>query len=232
MPNTLNKELGWSLIDYNQEDFPLGKIIEDNLLDFLLTEHNTKLYSLEDIHLNQTVMLNLESIRQKMFSIFREDEFQSCYKNFGKYLIDTYADKNALIQKTPTARIQPPRFMTTSFHSDAWYGHSKSTNSFWVPITNVSPNNTLNMAPSREISDLTMNKLTFGNYSLHEINEICMKITEPTQAKKGQVLSFGPDMIHGAKMNTSEFSYSRESYKGILLFIRMSNAKAIISGFG
>jgi len=109
-----------------------------------------------------------------------------------------------LIQKTPTARIQPPGFLTTSFHSDAWYGHSKSTNSFWVPITELSSNNTLNIAPSRELSKNTMNKLIKGNYSLSEINDICIKSTEPSIVKKGQILTFAPDMIHGAKMNTSD----------------------------
>ena len=121
-------------------------------------------------------------------------------------MIDKYAKKDALIQIIPTARIQPPHFMTTSFHSDAWYGHSKSTNSFWVPLTNVSADNTLNMAPSREVSSITMEKLLSGNYSLQEINNICMNVTEPSNTKKGQILSFSPDMIHGAKMNTSNLT--------------------------
>ena len=204
MATKLNKEIGWTLINYDRNEFPFDKIIESSLLEFVHQEHNTKLDRLENLHLNKNVIENLESIRQKMFQIFREDEFQKCYKSFGKYLIDIYSDKEALIQKTPTARIQPPRFMTTSFHSDGWYGHSQSTNSFWLPLTELSENNTLNISPSRDDSDITMEKLLKGNYSLKEINDICMNVTIPTEAKKGQILSFGPDMIHGAKMNTSD----------------------------
>lgn len=206
MESKLDNIVGWTIISYDQNEFPFDKIIKKNILEFLNFEHGSHVERLEDLHLDKLVMQNLEIVRQKMFSIFREEEFQDCYKLFAKFLMDTYADESALIQITPTARIQPPRFMTTSFHSDAWYGHSKSTNSFWVPITDVAPNNTLNMAPSREISEITMNKLVKGNYSLDEINDICINCTEPSIAKKGQILSFGPDMIHGAKMNTSDFT--------------------------
>lgn len=206
MKNKLNSKVGWTIISYDLNEFPFDKIIEKKILEFLRSEHGSNLVRLEDLHLDQSVIQNLEIVRQKMFSIFREEEFQNYYKSFAKFLIDTYADKSALIQKTPTARIQPPGFMTTSFHSDAWYGHSKSTNSFWMPLTNLTSDNTLNMAPSRELSNITMNKLTQGNYSLKEINDICITATEPTKAKKGEILSFGPDMIHGAKMNTSNLT--------------------------
>jgi len=204
MRNKLNEVSGWTVIGYDQNEFPFDRIIEEGLLNFLAEKHGTSLNKMEDLHLSEEVMHDLESARQEMFRIFRGDEFQTCYKRFAKFLIDTYADQHALVQKTPTARIQPPHFMTTSFHSDAWYGHSQRTNSFWLPVTEVDQNNTLNIAPSRETSSATMMELINGNHSLQEINEICMSITEPTQAKKGQVLTFAPDMIHGAKMNTSE----------------------------
>ena len=206
MESKLDNIVGWTIISYDQNEFPFDKIIKKNILEFLNFEHGSHVERLEDLHLDKLVMQNLEIVRQKMFSIFREEEFQDCYKLFAKFLMDTYADESALIQITPTARIQPPRFMTTSFHSDAWYGHSKSTNSFWMPLTKVNADNTLNMAPSRELSNITMNKLIQGNYSLKEINDICIAITEPSKAKKGQILSFGPDMIHGAKMNTSDLT--------------------------
>ena len=200
----LNTETGWTLIDYDQDEFNFEAIVKKGLLKFIADNHGVVHDRLEDLHRSETVVENLESVRQEMFSIVRGDEFQACYKRYAKFLIDTYKDEHALIQKTPTVRIQPPRFMTTSFHSDSWYGHSQSTNSFWVPLTQVASNNTLNMAPSREISDETMKVLVNGNYSLAEINEMCIRVTTPTTAAKGQVLSFGPDMIHGAKMNTSE----------------------------
>lgn len=204
MKSKLNNKVGWTIISYDQNEFPFDKIIEKKILEFLNREHGSRIDRLEDLHLDKLVIQNLEIIRQKMFSIFREEEFQNCYKLFGKFLMDTCLNKSALIQKTPTARIQPPCFTTTSFHSDAWYGHSRSTNSFWVPITNLTSNNTLNMAPSRESSEITMNKLLKGNYSLNEINDICANTTYPSIVKKGQILSFSPDMIHGAKMNTSD----------------------------
>lgn len=206
MGNIFNDEFGWTIIDYDPKDFPFENIIKKGVMYFLEQEKGDKIDSLEDIHNYQAVLENLESVRQKMFSIFREEEFQLCYKNFAKFLIDTYADKNVLIQKTPTARIQPPNFMTTSFHTDAWYGHSQSTNSFWVPVTNVSPDNTLNIAPSREVSEVTMNKLLSGNYSLDKINNLCMEVTKPSLTKKGQVLRFGPNVIHGAKINKSNMT--------------------------
>ena len=206
MKSKLNNKVGWTTIPYDQNEFPFDKIIEKNILEFLNSEHGSIIDRLEDLHLDKSVMQNLEIVRQKMFSIFRGEEFQYCYKLFAKFLMDNFADEFALIQKTPTARIQPPHFMTTSFHSDAWYGHSKSTNSFWVPITDVTANNTLNMAASRELSEITMNKLVKGSYSLKEINDICLDCTEPSIVKKGQILTFAPDMIHGAKMNTSNFT--------------------------
>lgn len=206
MKRKLDTVTGWTLIDYDQDEFNFEAIVKKGLLKFIGDNHGVFLDRLEDLHQSETVLENLESVRQQIFSIFRGDEFQACYKRFAKLLIDTYSDEHALIQKTPTVRIQPPRFMTTSFHADSWYGHSQSTNSFWIPLTQVVPNNTLNIAPSRKISDDTLKTLVNGNFSLKEINEICIEVTSPSTAAKGQALSFMPDMIHGAKMNTSEIT--------------------------
>jgi ectoine hydroxylase-related dioxygenase (phytanoyl-CoA dioxygenase family) len=206
MNKTLNEEMGWTIIDYDQNIFPFDKIIEKDLLNFLREEHNSTIDKLENLHLSDLVADDLEIVRQKIFSTFREEKFQGHYKKFAKMLIDTHADENALVQRLPTPRIQPPNFMTTSFHSDSWYGHSQSTNSFWVPLTDVSENNTLHMATSREMSNKMMEKLLRGNYSLSTINEMCMDIAKPSKVKKGQVLTFAPNMIHGAKVSRSEFT--------------------------
>jgi len=138
-----------------------------------------------------------------MFSLFRGEEFQEIYCKLGKEIIDNFYSKDALIQKTPTARIQPPQYMTTSFHCDAWYGHSELTTSFWVPLTKINENNTLHMAKDRNTSKETLISFQNNNYDLGEINKISKSICEPVLIDYGQIKSFMPDMIHGAITNTS-----------------------------
>ena len=114
MKNKLNSKVGWTTISYDQNEFPFAKIIEKKILEFLNSEQGSNLDRLEDLHLDQSVIQNLEIVRQKMFSIFREEEFQNYYKSFAKFLIETYADKSALIQKTPTARMWRRRTLSST----------------------------------------------------------------------------------------------------------------------
>lgn len=64
---------------------------------------------LEYLHEVPDLLSNVEHYRQVMFKLFRTQEFQKVFRAFGLWLIETYFNPSALIQKTPTVRIHPPR---------------------------------------------------------------------------------------------------------------------------
>ena len=95
---------------------------ESLVLDALLVSNETEI-PLQQVHQLDGIVNNVEKYRQILFSLFRTQEFQLPYKKLGAHLIDTYFNESALIQKTPTVRIQLPGADSTSYHSDGWYGH-------------------------------------------------------------------------------------------------------------
>ena len=205
--NNVNKkhlmEDGQSIIDFDTNSYNFYKLVLDDFNKFFDEKNLPSINKLSEIHKNESQFNDFEGLRQRMFSLFRGKKFQEIYCKLGKEIIDNYYSKNALIQKTPTARIQPPQYMTTSFHCDAWYGHSELTTSFWVPLTKINANNTLYMAKDRASSKETLMSFENNNYDLGQINDISKSICEPVLINYGQIKSFAPDMIHGAVPNTS-----------------------------
>lgn len=202
MNQNLQKK-GKKIVNFDSSVCNFHDLIFDDFNNFIKKEHNEDIKDLDQIHLINDIQFDLEKLRQRMFSLFRSNKFQKIFYSLGRDIIERYFDENALIQKTPTARIQPPRFMTTSFHCDGWYGHSPETTSFWLPITNVRKENTLHMAIDRKESLKTLKRLQENDFDLMKINEISESICEPVLIKYGQMIAFTPDMIHGAKLNTS-----------------------------
>ncbi len=200
----IDKELGKRVIDFDTKEFNFYDLILNDFNDYLSQEHGDNVNKLSELHKTNLITKDFESLRQRMFSVFRGDNFQKIYCSLGKKIIDKFYDKRALIQKTPTARIQPPQYMTTSFHCDAWYGHSSITTSFWMPLTKVYKNNTLHMAKDRKLSLDTLEELVNSDYDLEKINNVSKSICEPILIDYGQIMCFKSDMLHGAKVNTSD----------------------------
>ena len=202
--NFIDEKFGKIVIDYDTKKYNFYDLILHDFNDYLSQEYGEKIDKLSNLHKTNLITNDFESLRQRMFSVFRGKKFQQIYLSLGKEIIDKYYDKKALIQKTPTARIQPPKYMTTSFHCDAWYGHSSITTSFWMPLTKLNHNNTLHMSKDRKISLDTLEELVNSDYDLEKINDVSQFICEPVIIDYGQILCFKPDMLHGAKVNTSD----------------------------
>ena len=173
-------------------------------------ERGGEVESLGHVHHAPGIQDNLEPYRQACFALFRTPEFQAVFKRFGAYMIDTYFGGVGLIQKTPTVRIQLPGASSTSYHSDGWYGHGGSVRSFWLPLTDVGPGNTLYMARSTDESQACMADILRRKASLAEINEIAREVCEPFTGGFGDILTFSSAMIHGTEPNSwdrSRFSF-------------------------
>jgi hypothetical protein len=192
----IDEKLGKKVIDFDTKKYNFYDLILHDFNDYLSQEYGEKIDKLSNLHKINIITKDFESLRQRMFSVFRGEEFQKIYLSLGKEIIDKYYDKKALIQKTPTARIQPPKYMTTSFHCDAWYGHSSITTSFWMPLTKVNQNNTLHMSKDRKISLDTLGELVNSDYDLEKINDISQSICEPIILEYGQIMCFKSEMLH------------------------------------
>lgn len=202
----IDEKIGKKVINFDTAKFNFYELILDDFNDFLSLEYGGEIDKLSRLHKTDLITKDFESLRQRMFSVFRGEKFQKIYCSLGKEIIDKFYDERALIQKTPTARIQPPKYMTTSFHCDAWYGHSSITTSFWMPLTKVYQNNTLHMAKNRKKSLETLEELVNSDYDLEKINNVSKSICEPVILDYGQIMCFQSDMLHGAKVNTSDFT--------------------------
>lgn len=165
---------------------------------------------LEDIHEASGIGGNVEAYRQVCFSLFRTAPFQALFRRLGAELIDSHFGGTGLIQKTPTVRIQLPGTSSTSYHSDGWYGHGASVRSFWLPLTEVGPGNTLHMARSIAESRACMAAILAEKASLGEINAMAREVCEPFTGGPGDMLTFSSAMIHGTETNS--WNQSRVSF--------------------
>ena len=202
----IDEKIGKKVINFDTAKFNFYELILDDFNDYLSLEYGGEIDKLSSLHKTDLITKDFESLRQRMFSVFRGEKFQKIYCSLGKEIIDKFYDERALIQKTPTARIQPPKYMTTSFHCDAWYGHSSITTSFWMPLTKVHQNNTLHMAKNRKKSLEILEELVNSDYDLEKINNVSKSVCEPVILDYGQIMCFKSDMLHGAKVNTSDFT--------------------------
>lgn len=177
-----------------------------NLVCDALLEKGNEARHLEEAHNLPGIGSNIEKYRQVLFALFRSPQFQEVYKQFGADLIDSFFNDKALIQKTPTVRIQLPGADSTSYHSDGWYGHGKSVRSFWLPLTRVTDGNTLYMAEDIKTSMNCLAEILDSRASLEEINQVAQKVCNPFNGGFGDVLSFSSDMIHGAQRNSTDWT--------------------------
>lgn len=159
--------------------------------------------ALECIHQVPRIASQLESYRQHLFELFRTPAFQTAYRSFGRSLIDDYFTRDAVIQKTPTVRIQLSGGKSVSYHSDAWYGHGERVNSFWLPLTPVSGSNSLQIARDVDESRAFLLRISAERLNLDEINVEAERLCEPVEADFGDLIIFNGDVVHGTRNNTS-----------------------------
>lgn len=197
-------------LKFDAEVFNFRNMVTDYLSAISVKEGGPEISVLERIHEAPGIKHNQERYRQHCFSLFRTDEFQILFRDFGKKLIEEHFAGSGLIQKTPTVRIQLPGAQSTSFHSDGWYGHGGSVKSFWLPLTNVGDGNTLYMARDTEVSRQCLDRILANKMTLAEINDEAMEVCDPFTGQFGDMLSFSSEMIHGAKKNT--WDQSRVSF--------------------
>ena len=202
----LNYDSGQARLKFDAEVFDFRGMVTEHLSSVSMQENGPRIEVLEQLHTAPGIFNNQERYRQFCFSLFRTEEFQTLFREFGKHLIERYFDGSGLIQKTPTVRIQLPGALSTSFHSDGWYGHGATVKSFWLPLTSVGDGNTLYMAKNGAESRECLDRILAGKMTLGEINHEAMEICEPFTGAFGDLLSFSSEMIHGAKKNTWEQS--------------------------
>lgn len=196
---------GSRLIDFDTEKFNFAQVVLDGINKRMAETKLPTIVTLRDIHRLPGITENIETYRQHLFSVFRSDEFQGVFKAFGKHLIDTYFDDQALLQKSPTARIQlPGGGKSVSFHTDGWYGHGETVFSFWLPLVPVSGESSLFMARALEDSVRVIAAIENDEMDLEGINRAAISICDPVEADFGKVLSFSSAMIHGTIVNNSD----------------------------
>jgi sporadic carbohydrate cluster protein (TIGR04323 family) len=193
------------LLSFDTREYDFAGVVLTGLNAHLKLEGLPVIDRLQNIHRLPHIEQNIESYRQHLFSVFRSPEFQTVFKAFGKHLIDTYLDKRALLQRSPTARIQLPHGgKSVSFHTDGWYGHGDTVFSFWMPLVPVSGNSSLQMAVDVPRSLEVIKKIKESEMDLEGINELGKQVCDPVEADFGKLLSFTSSMIHGTVINDTD----------------------------
>lgn len=209
-PEMLQYKNGYEILSYDFKKYDFRDIISKQLSQMIEEENRYKLNKLENMHQIPNASLNLETYRQMIFKIFRGEKFQKVYKAFGLYVIDQYFNKEALIQKTPTIRIQFPGAKSTSYHCDGWYGHGQEVKSFWLPLVDVGSGSTLYISNDLNKTSTLMTKFSDEKTDLDDINLACRNFCDPFEGAYGNVLSFNSSAIHGTERNSR--SYTRVSF--------------------
>jgi hypothetical protein len=208
--NSITYSSGVEILEFSTLIFDFKNCILNYLKKYTLENSSYRLLKLEELHFIPDINNNLEKYREITYDCFWTKEFQEIWRAFGALLIDRYFDSNALIQKTPTVRIQLPGGDSTSYHADSWYGHGAKVKSFWIPLVSVRQGNTIYMAKNKESSNLVLKNILNERPSLFEINEICRRECSPFTGSYGDILSFSSDMIHGTEINS--LNYTRFSF--------------------
>lgn len=185
---------------YNNKVYNFRKIIFEKLKKYSFKNNNVNLNKLEDLHKNKDTKKNVEIYRQLCFEVFRSLKFQILYKKFGFFLIKKFFNKNALLQKTPTIRIHLPGKKCTPYHSDTWYGHGSTVQTFWIPLTIVNKDNTLYVSNKLRSSMELMRKIEKIRPTYNQIHKLSKKICVPLNGEPGDLFSFSSQLIHGTEV--------------------------------
>lgn len=190
-------------LSFDTQEYNFAQIVLDEINEHLAAQGHAAIPALNRIHEIEGIRENIEPYRQLLFRLFRKPHFQAVYKAFGKSLIDAYLTEDAIIQKTPTIRIQLAGGKSVSFHTDGWYGHGRTVYSFWLPMTHVYASNSLQMARNEDESSNLIAEISAAQMDLNEINIVAEAICDPVEADHGELLAFNSNMIHGTLDNTT-----------------------------
>jgi len=210
---------GWAVLDRTSHVEQLVEVVSSGLIARLPF---TRSLNLSDLHLIADLADRVEFYRQHLFDIFRTDAFQHAYQDLGRSIIAEHFDDRALLQVTPTARIQPAHGGTSvSFHTDGWYGHGSDVTSFWVPLVAVGGTNSLQMATDNDRSVATLRQVESERLDLPAINDAAAKICEPLDLTVGQIAAFASSMLHGTVVNDTprtrvSFDFRIAAHEGAL----------------
>ncbi|MGC6518535.1 MAG: hypothetical protein ACON37_00755 [Candidatus Puniceispirillaceae bacterium] len=188
--------------------------IFNNMAELFLREFNalSKLLGggvvgrLEDVHELEGLRDNNEQYRQIAFRLFDTQEFQALFQSLGRELIQQLGLQSGYLQRKPVIRIQPPGMPSTSFHCDAWYGHSDSAISVWVPLVSKEIADSFTVASSLEVSDSLKAQILEQRVGLSEINNLVAPSCRPLGIGMGSCAIFKSTTLHGANSNQTEFS--------------------------
>ena len=161
---------------------------------------------LQDVHKLEGLRENNEQYRQVAFRLFDTEEFQTLYQSLGQELIQRLGLQSGYLQRKPVIRIQPPGMPSTSFHCDAWYGHSDTAISVWVPLVPREIADSFTVASSLEASDSLKAHILEQRVGLSEINDIVAPSCQPLGIGMGSCAIFKSTTLHGANSNLTEFS--------------------------
>ena len=201
---------GLSKFQYDTKKYYFQKLIFKGLSDYLKKNEKVNISRIENLHKNTNIAKNVEVYRQYCFAIFKSKKFQKIYKKFGLYLIKNYFNKNSLLQKTPTVRIQLPGEKATPYHSDRWYGHGKSVKTVWLPITKIDKGNTLYVAKNENDSLKLMKEIERKKPPYYKIFKLARNICRPLIGKTGDIFIFSSNMLHGTEV--ADMSKTRISF--------------------
>lgn len=187
--------------DYSSK---LGAILLDGLNSLSSSRGGVSVDKLEDLHELEGITQNVEDYRQCAFKIFESSSFQKEYQSMGLYLIENLCDGNGYLQRKPVIRIQLPNMPSTSFHCDAWYGHSNSALSVWLPLVDAEAAACFKIVNSLRSSDELKRTILEDCLELNQINDLCISQCSSTGAGKGSCVIFRSTTIHGAIHNYSD----------------------------
>ncbi|TWT34015.1 putative glycosyl transferase [Posidoniimonas corsicana] len=193
-------------LQFDTSRFDFAKLVLDEINRHQRAIGLQQVEELRQVHKVDGIAQHLEAHRQHLFTLFRTPAFQRLYREFGKQLIDDHFTTEAVIQKTPTVRIQLAGGNSVSFHSDAWYGHGSRVCSFWLPLTTVSGANSLQMARDIDESRQFLSQIAEEQMDLDEINDKAAALCDPVEAAFGDLIVFNGDMVHGTVHNATPTS--------------------------
>ena len=143
----------------------------------------------------------------------QSNEFQATLSAFSTHLAAEHFAGDCYFQKVPSIRLYLPGALGTSWHTDSWYGHSRHSCTFWLPLTPVPKGAGVHFIDEPGILDDLESGL--GNtYGLSDINRICAEYAREVTAQTGEYLSFNGRTLHGSVENTTRYFRCSIDFRG------------------
>ena len=189
------------VIDFNINKFNFYDVIANSIFDGKnLPSYNANIHSLKNLHKHISAK-NINDVIEKIYSIFRKEEFVDLYDQLCVEIIDKYYKGDAKYQAIPSARVHmPDQQQTVDFHCDQFYGHGPNVKNYWLPLTNVYDSNSIYVI-NRKRSQKLIEQTKKQKESILSFNEKCLGESEPLKMSLGKIFVFDALTIHGTKLN-------------------------------